>query len=180
MGRSVFAGPAFGPAAGAVFGLLLLAACAWDVRTRRIPNWLVAATAASGLAYAVAAASVLPGAAAAAAGLTVGFVLWVPFYALRMLGAGDVKFFAAASAWLGAGLALRAALVAALAGGVLALAWLAAYGGVRRAAAHAALQAAHPGVRLPAPAPERARKLPYGVAMALGLAAAAWFPHLIF
>ena len=174
-----FAGPAYGSVAGTVFGLLLATACVWDVRTRRIPNGLVAVLAVAGLGYSAEAAPVLPGVGAALAGLTVGFVLWVPFYALRMLGAGDVKFFAAASAWLGAGLALRAALLSAFIGGALALAWLVRFGGWRRTASQVALQAAHPGMRVPAVAPERAKKLPYGVALARGLPAAAGVPHRV-
>jgi prepilin peptidase CpaA len=78
--------------------------------------------------------------------------MWLPFYLVRVLGAGDVKFFAAASTWLGASSAVLAALLAALCGAVLSVAWIIAR-------------------RRPA-----ARPLPYAIAMAVGLGLSAWLP----
>lgn len=183
--QGVFAGPLHGAVSGAVFALLLGTVCVSDLRTRRIPNRLVLAIACLGFANALLAAgtSAGQGVARAAAGMGVGFVLWLPFYLLRMMGAGDVKFFAAACAWLGPAIAVRATLLSAVFGGVLALLWVA--GGmvrqqraVRAAAAVAAATAATAangvGLGLPASADARFRKLPYGVAMAAGLAVAAW------
>jgi Flp pilus assembly protein protease CpaA len=64
---------------------------------------------------------------------------------------------------------------------VLAVVWVVVGLGVRRAATVLAMEARMPGLRAAsAHLPEgHARKLPYGVAMAAGLAAAAWFPQLL-
>ena len=64
---------------------------------------------------------VWPGLVRALSGLALGFSIWIMFHVAGGMGAGDVKLFAAAAAWLGPGGAWRAALVAALAGGVLSL-----------------------------------------------------------
>jgi hypothetical protein len=53
-----------------------------------------------------------------------------------------VKFFAAACAWIGAGLGWRAAIASALVGGVLGVIWVVAGLGVRRGAVALALEAA--------------------------------------
>jgi len=97
-------------------------------------------------------------------GAATGLVVWLPFWALGMLGAGDVKFFAAAAAWLGPRLALYAALLSALLGAMLALGWLFARAYRHEPGSSAALQ--------------RVDTIPYGVAMAAGLAINAWYPHL--
>lgn len=166
-----------GPAAGGAFALLLAAACVCDVRTRRIPNVLVAVTALAGVAAAAVSATPGAGALRALAAIGLGLVLWLPFHVLGMLGAGDVKFFAAAAAWIGPAAVPRAALVAALGGGVLALAML-LFGGARRTELAAlALVVRHPRL-LPTVAAQASagtrRTLPYAVPMAVGLAVGAW------
>jgi prepilin peptidase CpaA len=177
----VFAGQAYGAAAGAVYLLLLLAVCASDLRARRIPNKLVVVITVLGVVYSVASAPVLPGLGRSLAGIGLGLALWFPFYLFRMLGAGDVKFFAGASAWLGAGAALQAALLSGLIGGALAAVWMIATTGWYRAAETALLQARYPRMAGAfAPQGANAKKLPYGIAMAAGLAVAAWFPHLLW
>ncbi len=177
--QSVLHGSAVG---SLVFGGLLAAVCVSDLRTRRIPNALVLAIALTGVVQSTVAHPVLPGLLAALAGFGVGLAIWLPFYALRMLGAGDVKFFATACAWIGPGLGWRAAVLTALVGGVLAVAWVVAGLGVRRGGLALALGARTPQMRgVSAQLPEgHARKLPYGIAMAIGVAVAAWFPHLLF
>jgi prepilin peptidase CpaA len=168
-----FAGPLHGALASTVLALLLVAACVWDVRVRRIPNWLVLAIVGLGLANAVAGTSV-SGLVWAVASVGIGLILWLPFYFLRMMGAGDVKFFGAACAWLDPATALRAALLSAVFGGVLALVWIAGSAVRQRAPRAAASITGGPAASL-RPDP-RSRKLPYGVAMAAGLAVAVWFP----
>ena len=159
--------------AGVVFTLLLVLACVSDVRSRRIPNTLVLCIAVLGVGYSLMLGPGVHGALRAAGGMAVGLMLWLPFSALRMLGAGDVKFFAAASAWLGPALAARAAVLSALFGGLLALVWLAGgrrwmpelgqpYSTVLQPEGSGELSAA-----------DRTRQLPYGLAMAAGLAVAA-------
>ena len=111
----------------------------------------------------------------------IGFMLVLPvlpFYALRMLGAGDVKLFAAASCWLAPPQVLSAALVAALAGGVLSVIGLVLAHGWGLAT----LRVAH-GIRdpkilaTPLAVPRGRKTLPYGLAMTTGLLVAAWFPR---
>jgi prepilin peptidase CpaA len=175
-----FAGPAYGIVAGAVFALLLGAVCVSDLRTRRIPNKLVLVIAVLGILFSVASAPLLPGLGRAFGGLGLGLALWFPFYLFGVLGAGDVKFFAAGSAWIGAGAALQAALLSALAGGVMAIVWLIVGAGWRRAAEQLALHATLPGTLAVKPsAALSGKKLPYGLAMAVGLAMAAWFPNVL-
>ena len=96
-------------------------ACWFDMRTRRIPNWLTFPAAALGLV----AVSVIhggPGIASSAAGLFVGLVLFFPLFVLKGLGGGDVKLMGALGAWLGTSMILGVAFYTALAGGALALA----------------------------------------------------------
>jgi prepilin peptidase CpaA len=119
------------PAAGAA-GALSLAACAFDVRTRRIPNWLTFAAAALGLAFHLT-VNGAAGAGSSLAGLGVGGGLFFPLFALGGMGAGDVKLMAALGAWLGPTGAAWTALYAALAGGVMAVVVALARGYMRTA-----------------------------------------------
>ena len=101
----------------ALFFASLVLGVVTDVRSRRIPNilvlWLLGLGAVGALMHWSTAASPMD---AVLGGLT-GLGLWLPFWLLGLLGAGDVKYFAAASVWVGAPLAWRAALLAALLGG---------------------------------------------------------------
>lgn len=99
---------------------LAAAACWCDVRTRRIPNWLTFPAALLGVLIATLAHGG-PGAIASAAGLLVGLLLFFPLFALKGLGAGDVKLLGALGAWLGASLVFAVAFYTSLAGGVLAI-----------------------------------------------------------
>jgi prepilin peptidase CpaA len=96
------------------------AACVTDLRARRIPNWLTFGAAVGALVYAGAAHG-LSGLGQAAAGWLVGCLLFLPWYALGGMGAGDVKLLAALGAWLGPGDAVWVALYAAIAGGIFAI-----------------------------------------------------------
>lgn len=58
-----------------------------------------------------------------AGGLAVGLVSFLPLYALRLMGAGDVKMMATCGACIGPALAWHAALLALMLGGVLAVLW---------------------------------------------------------
>ena len=172
--QGMFAGPMHGTIAAVVLALLLTAVCVSDLRSRRIPNWLVLLIAGLGLANAVAASSGT-GLVRAAASVGVGLILWLPFYLLRMMGAGDVKFFAAACAWLDPITALRAALLSAVFGGVLALVWVAG-SVVRQRALRASATTASEVAAGPLRSDPRSRKMPYGLAMVAGLTVAVWFP----
>ena len=111
-------------------GLVFCFALWHDVRSRRIPNWLiVAGTMAAFLLHAL----MPPGSGLFSApvgslgllfsisGFAVGLLLLLPFYALRTLGAGDVKLMAVVGAFIGPFGVMGATLLTMLAGGVLAL-----------------------------------------------------------
>ena len=179
----MFVGTASGLLGGATFTLLLAYACVSDLRTRRIPNKLVLVIAASGVLFSLAAAPTLASLGRSVAGLLIGFAIWFPFYLLRLLGAGDVKLFAAAGAWLGPALTLKAALLSALAGGVLSVVFLLADGAL--VTTLGGLLAWTANLRRnrwvhPVALSQVKRQLPYGVALSVGAALAAWFPTLFF
>jgi prepilin peptidase CpaA len=108
-----------------------LALAVWnDLRTRRIPNALVFGGAVVGVVFNVAVPDgaglfILPfggiGLLKALAGLVLGLCLLLPMYAMRALGAGDVKLMAMIGAFVGPGAVVAITLMTLLAGGVLAL-----------------------------------------------------------
>lgn len=156
-----------GLAFGAAFTALMAMAAGYDVRFRRIPNVLVVTTFALGAACTVLTLGIRALGVRFLGGAATGLAIWLPFWAVGVMGAGDVKIFGAASAWLGPIAALGAAVWAALAGGVLGLAWLVV---TRR----------HPNAATPDGTPPRARiSVPYGLAMAVGLTLALWAPALV-
>lgn len=176
----VFAARAYGTMAGTLFVAFLVTACVSDLRVRRIPNRLVLWFAVLGLLYSVATHPWRVGAMRAGEGLALGLALWFPFYLMHWIGAGDVKLFAAASAWLGAALALRAAVLAALIGGAFSLVWMIAAQGwwVTLVRVRYGLIDRPDSAVVMADATRR-RRIPYGVAMAAGLIAAAWLPRAL-
>lgn len=169
-----------GIVAGAVFTGLLVVAAIGDLRTRRIPNRLVAVIGLLGLAYSVSMQPVLPGAVRGAGGLLVGLGCWLPFYALGWIGAGDVKLFAAAGAWLGPMGALEGAAIGAIAGAVLAVVWMIKSRGVKTTAETLGIAVGSPAILSPDEAMSRRSSLPYGVAIAFGAIWAAWLPGTLF
>jgi prepilin peptidase CpaA len=97
-----------------------IAACVTDLRARRIPNVLTFGAA----GVAVAAHGYVdgwPGVLTAMGGWGAGVAVFLPFFLLGGMGAGDVKLLAALGAWLGPREALWLAIYASLAGGVVAL-----------------------------------------------------------
>lgn len=154
---------------------LLLAVAAWqDARTYRIANLLTLGGAVSGLALSLLLHST-PGLGASLAGWGLGLALLLPFYALGVMGAGDVKLLAMAGAFTGPAGALGIGLYSMLAGGVLALGLVLARGRLRGTLRNLQVMAV---TGLPAPTGEEAvatagGRLPYGVAILFG--AAAWW-----
>lgn len=179
-----------------VLGLGLLALCLAlaalsDGRRRRIPNALVLATLLVGLLLNAFGPqpfrdneglfSLYPGAlgwGASLLGALVALVVFLPFYALRALGAGDVKLFAAVGAFAGPAASVNLALCVLLAGGLLALARMAMARNTRLVMRNtlAALGQMLPGsVGSFDARSQTAWRMPYAVAIALGVAAyAAW------
>ena len=170
--------------AGMVFTSLLVLAGIRDLQTRRIPNPLVLTLAVLGFAYSAMVPATLWGALwgtlRAFEGFGVGMACWLPFYVLNWLGAGDVKLFAAAGAWLGPGRAVEGSVIAALAGGVLGLIWMLHSRGLRDSIETLGIAATLPGVLSDrSPEARSTRSLPYGVALAAGAICAGWMPGLV-
>lgn len=164
---------------GAALSLVLIAACWTDLRARRIPNILVAGATVAGVAMAIVQRGWLAGLEHAGAGFATGLAIWLPFFAFGMLGAGDVKLFAAAATFLGAKSALEGALYAALYGGVLAAIFMVATSGWN-AALFRIGGAAHDPMLLRQDTTAHRRRMPYALAIAAGVLTAFWWPgHIL-
>lgn len=177
-----FGGAPLGLLAGAAFTLLLASACAFDLRVRRIPNRLVATLAGAGVLYVFATLPATTAVLHVLGGGAVGLLIWLPFWCLRVLGAGDVKLAAAVGIWLGGAGAVEASLIGAAVGGLLAVWALARHGGIVAGAARFgawALASRATGTITPELTPKE-RRIPYGLAIAAGAIAAGWVPGLIW
>lgn len=91
-----------------------------DLRTRRVPNPLTMGLAAIGVLYAAVGIGGLS-IGASLGGLALGLALMLPGHLIGATGAGDVKLFAAAGAFVGPAHILTAFLYTALAGGAIAI-----------------------------------------------------------
>lgn len=98
-----------------------LIACVTDVTSRRVPNVVTFGAALAGVAVHIM-LSGTRGALFAVIGWAVGLLLFLPLFALRGLGGGDVKLLAAFGAFVGPRLVVWAGLYGAIAGGVFAVA----------------------------------------------------------
>ncbi|WP_168194109.1 prepilin peptidase [Altererythrobacter sp. TH136] len=78
---------------------LVATACWTDIFQRKIPNWVCAVTALAGLAY-VGVEQGWQGAALALAHLAAALIVTMALFAMKVIGAGDAKFYAAIAAWL--------------------------------------------------------------------------------
>jgi prepilin peptidase CpaA len=177
---TVFSDSAPSALGGMCFVGILAIASVSDVRRRRIPNLLVVVLALLGVGYSVLMLPPAVGVSRALLGLGIGFGLWIPFYALGMLGAGDVKLFAAACCWLAPSQAFSAAVLSALAGGVLSVVGLVLAHGVGLTSFRLAHVLRDPKlIATPLAVPAGRPTLPYGLAMALGLTLVGWFPRML-
>lgn len=177
-----FAATPAGTLAGAAFTFLLAVACVSDLRSRRIPNSLVLTLALAGVIHALSTMEPLTAIGFAGSGMAIGLALWMPFWAARVLGAGDVKLAGAVGAWLGIAGVVEASLLAALAGGVLAVLALVRGDGVVAGMSRFGVWMLASRVRRGV-APEFTpveRRLPYGLAIAAGAMTAAWLPGLLW
>jgi prepilin peptidase CpaA len=107
--------------------VVLCVATFTDLRSRRIPNWLVLPFMASGIAVSSYAHG-MRGLGNSLAGLGLGAVVYGILYCLGGMGMGDVKLCAAIGAWIGPGQLMISIVITALVGGVMAICW-AAIGG---------------------------------------------------
>lgn len=97
------------------------AAIVEDIARRRISNWTSGTALASGLAFHTVQQG-WHGAGVAAAGSALGFALFLVFYLLNGLGGGDVKLMAGFGSLLGPSSILCAGWIAAVVGGLMAVA----------------------------------------------------------
>jgi len=117
-----------------VLALLLFVAVLIDLRERRIPNSLVLVALTTGILFNVLGPqgpvnggglfTARPGAlgfTGALFGALAGLAVFLPFYALRIMGAGDVKLMAGIGSWVGAAGVLNLALFVLAMGGLLAI-----------------------------------------------------------
>lgn len=170
--------PLLATLSASTLSLCLALACVTDVRERRIPNVLVAATAVAGIGFSLLGRPSVAGFAEAVGGMAAGLAVWLPFYILGMLGAGDVKLFAAASAWLGPLGAMKAAALTAFAGGGMALVLMLAHVGPGLTVLRLAIAVRDP-MSLRQPTSSRTSRMPYALAITAGVLGALWFPELL-
>lgn len=155
---------------------ILTTACWFDIRQRRIPNLLIII----GLAAASLAAAItggLPGILDALTGIAVGLLALLPFFALRLVGAGDVKLVGVVGGFLGVGALPQVLLITFIAGGVLALVsiFLArssaqALDNLRLAFTTVLARAGGDGVSVQDLGLKSASRVPYALAIASGVA----------
>ncbi len=159
--------------------IIALAGCVTDLRHRRIPNVLTLGAAAGAFGYFLVGDG-WSGLGWSVAGWAVGLAMFLPIFAMRGIGGGDVKLMAALGAWIGPGPAVWTALFAALAGGPLALVVAASRGYLGQAFSNVwgllvfwrvAGFKPHPGLTLDNPGTPR---LPYAVPILAGLVVTLW------
>lgn len=153
------------------FGLALLGGI-YDMLTRRIPNWLTF----PGMLLGIAAQSYylgFLGAGDAISGIAIGFALFFPIYALKYMGAGDVKLLMLVGAWGGLHFCLYTALLSIFLGGIYALIDVIAMGRlsiVFRATYRFLRSLALPGLVVERPELDKKRTFSFGIYIALAVA----------
>jgi prepilin peptidase CpaA len=155
--------------------LLVSIAAVNDLMTRRIPNRLLLAGLAVALTLGLLSADPGDALQAALGGAITGLAVFLPFYLVRGMAAGDVKMLAVVGAFSGAQETLQIAVLTWCAGGVMALGLvlvrgrlLLAIGNVGRMLGGLVL----PNGSAAAPdAQQSAGSMPYGVAIAIGTVA---------
>ena len=151
--------------------ILALIAATTDLRSRRVPNWLVVSGATVGFllnAWAFGGSGVVR----SLLGGVVGLCIFLPFFLLRGMGGGDVKLMGALGMCLGVAGIVQTALLASIAGALLALAVAARHGALGRTFANTGRllrfwfsHGLRPSEELSLDSP-RALKIPYAVPIA--------------
>jgi prepilin peptidase CpaA len=111
---------------------VVLGAAVYDVRYRRIPNWLTVGGILIGLALNTFLYQGWPGLRFALTGMAAGFGVYFVLYAVRAMGAGDVKLMAAVGAMVGWEDWFGIFLITAVIGGVMALILVATRGRMKK------------------------------------------------
>jgi prepilin peptidase CpaA len=150
-----------------------LIASVWDVKTRRIPNWLTLSSIVAGLA----AHCVLGGlrdTLIALAAAVVGGGIFAIFFVAGGMGGGDVKLMAAVAAIVGFHSLFQVMVSTAIMGGVFALCLALAHGRLRQTVHNIRLLFLHHRYQGLTPHPEinvsnrKTLRLPYAIAIAAG------------
>jgi len=153
--------------------LLLLAATAAvnDLASRRIPNLLLLCGLVAALVLHALSPDPITALLAAVGGFALGLLIFLPFYMLRGMAAGDVKMMATVGAFTGPATAMHIAIMAWCAGGAMAIAIIVFRGRLRLALSNLWHIARAALLRVPASPigkSESAGSMPYGVAIAAG------------
>jgi prepilin peptidase CpaA len=120
------------PGVEALLLVVVLGAAVYDVRYRRIPNWLSVSGVVFGLALNTFLYQGWPGLRLSLGGLAAGFGVYFALYTLRAMGAGDVKLMAAVGAIVGWQDWFGTFLITAIIGGLMALILVATKGRVKK------------------------------------------------
>ncbi len=104
----------------ATLAALVIIAAAYDFRYRRIPNWLVLPGLLAGLSLSFAFMRT-PGLKDSLLGASLAFAVYFPLFALRAMGAGDLKLMVAVAAFTGPRNWIALFLITAILGGVIAV-----------------------------------------------------------
>ncbi len=160
----------FDVTAGLLMALVLIGGLT-DLMGRRIPNWLTFPAAFVGLAWNGYRGG-WRGLLLSVAGLALGLLVFLPFFALGGMGAGDVKLMAAVGAISGPQALVGIFLFTGVLGGIAGLALAAARGRLRETLANTARLLAQFGrlrrQEVSAAGPHSPLRLPYGAVIAGG------------
>ena len=161
---------------------LVALASVTDVRTRRIPNVLTFGATIAALLFHVSTGG-RSGLTTSVGGWMLGAALFFPVFALRGMGAGDVKLLAAIGAWLGPLPVVSVALISTIAGGAIAVVVSLIHGYLRTALTNLWVLLMHwriSGIRpLPSITLEGARgpRLAYAFPIAIGTVTTLWLKY---
>ena len=120
------------PLVAALLSAIVLIAAVFDIRTRRIPNWLTGLGIAIGFGVNMYERGAFGGMVFSLSGLAVAATVYLLLYVLRALGGGDAKLMMAVGAFAGWQNWIGIFIVAALAGGIAAIILAAAKGRLRQ------------------------------------------------
>jgi len=105
--------------------LFFITVATYDLLFRRVPNWLLLTALGIHVGWLVITGHGLEGMTVSSSllGGVIGLAFFLPLYALRAMGAGDVKFFALLGLMMGASALLPVWLIASIIAGAHALVW---------------------------------------------------------
>jgi prepilin peptidase CpaA len=183
----VFGAAPLSPLVTCLLLALVFAAAVFDIRLRRIPNWLSATGIALGFAARVFERGLWSGLLFSAEGFILALAVYLFLYALHAMGAGDGKLMAAAGALAGWKAWAGIFAITAIFGGIAALALSIARGRLRKTLWNTGVALSEMGHgRPPHLANEeldvrgsKGMRLPHGVSIAVGTMAYLLITHYI-